>query len=750
MTKQYILIRAFVLMAGWGTLGFSQSDTTVLNQTEFRFPETHPGEVFLVKKVILSPKGSLPKAAAVNAEAAPSAPSSKSSALANRDLRGRFTQGGEYQKRMEQIRQRHGLPTLSASVQEPGRPFKVPKTFRMPEGSRFALASNSARIRNEKDLVAMERTEREAVRRKYGALSPEFSRQVEGMKEGEEMEVSIELAIEHPGYINGMKASLEEQKANARAWARAKTVLDRESLVRQYGLGRVEQEVPVPENKTSRILDVKASKAAILSLAHKSGILSIARKPKLETATIPGSDGTYFQEQVNSGYNPAGGMAFYEGPGVATMEFGLTQAFLNCLNSTDADKLPVNANLWTGSLSGASAHSDGMYHLLALGTPGHTARHHYATPTYRYTEIQDSIINYTIGTISTSIIVTRDAIDAADSRLVDNFAYVYPYPVVANAAGNDGHGYVPRNLTYNSLNVGNVQHYDLTQYRVDYQGWVSGIGVTEVPNSQSKNPTARYGSSNDWELPSLVAPGHTKDPYWGHRTPCVFADNALNQWDPGFGGTSLSAPVAAAMASNVQGALGGSSYLNPERSVLARAALLLTAQNVDSGYWDPANQDSRDGAGTVSGANAVNFALYAQSVSPYGLQSYVEAYSSGYYDSATIVPNVPMSFKYWVPANPPTGKHLRVVLTWTSSPAVTVSTDNELSDMGLLVYANDGWHSSDTWNSNVEIIDIPSGSVTPENEYTILAYPTTYRQAKGGPNLFYYAVAWTWVKDHAD
>jgi hypothetical protein len=125
MTKQYILIKAFVLMAGWGTLGFSQSDTTVLNQTEFRFPETHPGEVFLVKKVILSPKGSLPKSAAVEASPSPSSSPEKTSApLANRDLRGRFTQGGEYQKRMEQIRRKHGLPTLSASVQEAGRPSR--------------------------------------------------------------------------------------------------------------------------------------------------------------------------------------------------------------------------------------------------------------------------------------------------------------------------------------------------------------------------------------------------------------------------------------------------------------------------------------------------------------------------------------------------------------------------------------------------------------------------------------------------
>jgi hypothetical protein len=168
MTNQYILMRAVLVIVGWATMGYSQSDTLVLNQTEFRFPETYPGEVFLVKKVLISPNGSLNKSSGIevssNQAAAPSVKGR--TPLTNRDLRGRSVRDGEYQKRMAQIQQKHGLPTMSASVQGSAKPFKVPTAYHMPEGSRFALTSNSPRIQTGNDLAAIENAEREAVRRR--------------------------------------------------------------------------------------------------------------------------------------------------------------------------------------------------------------------------------------------------------------------------------------------------------------------------------------------------------------------------------------------------------------------------------------------------------------------------------------------------------------------------------------------------------------------------------------------------------
>jgi hypothetical protein len=750
MTKQYILIKAFVLMAGWGAVGFSQSDTTVLNQTEFRFPETHPGEVFLVKKVILSPKGSLPKSAAVEASPSPSASLEKTSApLANRDLRGRFTQGGEYQKRMEQIRRKHGLPTLSASVQEAGRPFKVPKNFRMPEGSRMAVTSNSPRIRSGQDLVALERAEREAVRRKYGALSPEFSRQVDAMKEGEEVEVSIELAIEHPGYINGMKATEQEMKANAQAWARAKPRVRGEDLVRQHGLRRLRPEQSI----NGRVLNVKASREQIRSLAHVPGVVSVGRtvKPGVATWSVPGNPWD-LKDLLNSAYNPAGSMEFSGYMNVATLEVGLRPEFFDSL---PMGLRPISKRLhnFVGWPAGSAPHSEATYLLLAQGTPD--SDHHHLAPNDTggwYWQAADSIINYEMTSISTSIIYPWRTPLVEDSRFVDNFAFVYPYPVFSFAAGNDGHDSVPYSLTYNSLIVGNVQHQNLSHYSVDFQGWDTILGIVTVPNSQSKNPAPRYGSTRDWEMPSLIAPGHTPHPGNGMCDPYLrIAGGYLNIYYCPGGGTSLSSPVTAALASNVRSAR-GTGYNMPNKPVEVRAMLLLTAENVDSGYWNPASQDSRDGAGTVSGSNAVQFAKNAQTTGIYPDWSSVEeGISSDYFDSAYFDQggSIERYYKYQVPQTIPSGKHLRAVLTWTSSPSLSTA-ENEISDLGLYVNNDNGWIGSDTWESNVEIVDVDNADLTPGQEYYIWVHPGTYRKSNGGPDQFYYTVAWTWVKDHAD
>lgn len=746
MTKQYILIKAFVLMAGWGTLGFSQSDTTVLNQTEFRFPETHPGEVFLVKKVVLSPKGSLQKTAAIEAATpATSTSSSKTTApLSNRDLRGRFAQGGEYQKRMEKIRRNHGLPTLSASVQEPGRPFKVPKNFRMPEGSKFAVASNSPRVRNSQDLVAMEKAERQAIRRKYGALSPEFSRQVDAMKDGEEMEVSIELAIEHPGYINGMKATEQEMKANAKAWARAKPVVRGEDMVRQHALKPAHQDNAV----SGRILNVKATKGKIRSLAHAAGVVSVSRVIQPKTASIPG-DPPLLDDLLASAYNPAGDMTFHGGMNAATLERGLRPAFVDSL---PVGLKPISHRLenFVGWDLDAAPHSEATYLLVAKGAPG-SDHHHlspYASGGY-FSEVDDSIVNYEMTSISTSYVGTWNSTTYPDSRFVDNFAYVYPYPVFSFAAGNEGHDSVPLAQTYNALIVGNVQHYDFSHYIVDYL-YDAGAGPVVVPNSRSKNPSARYGSSPDRELPSLIAPGHTPIPGFGICDEYILmAGGYLGKyWCPG-GGTSFSAPVTAALASNVRSARGG--YNIPGKALETRAALLVTAQNVDNDYWDPANQDSRDGAGTVSGSNAVYFAANAQLAEQYPANSPEDGIVTDYFDSAYFAQGgfLERYYTYHVPSTLPSGKHLRVVLTWTSSPSLTVA-ENEISDLGLYVNDDNGWIGSDTWESNLEIVDIDNANLSPGQDYYIWVHPGIYRKSNGGPDLFYYTLAWTWVKDHAD
>jgi hypothetical protein len=204
------------------------------------------------------------------------------------------------------------------------------------------------------------------------------------------------------------------------------------------------------------------------------------------------------------------------------------------------------------------------------------------------------------------------------------------------------------------------------------------------------------------------------------------------------------------MAANVLGVRNSGPM--PSRATETRAILLLTAENVDSGYWrSPSTQDSRDGAGTVSGANAVKFTREATDVYP-GDGPVVDGIGSGYLirdDFADQEAYNPRHYMYEVPAEIPEGKHLRFVLTWTASPGTNVN-ENRVPDVGLWVETGNTWFGSDTWNSNVEMVDIPDYAVGPGETYNLVVAPTIFRSASDGPQYFYYTVAWTWVKNHAD
>jgi hypothetical protein len=108
-------------------------------------------------------------------------------------------------------------------------------------------------------------------------------------------------------------------------------------------------------------------------------------------------------------------------------------------------------------------------------------------------------------------------------------------------------------------------------------------------------------------------------------------------------------------------------------------------------------------------------------------------------------------FYYAVPNPKPAGKHLRVVLTWDSNPIVGGGT-NALSDMDLIVQNDGGTQGSYSWDSNVEMVDVAASSVTAGSSYYIDVDPAINRIPASGSrtNFFYYAIAWAWVKDHAD
>jgi hypothetical protein len=178
-----------------------------------------------------------------------------------------------------------------------------------------------------------------------------------------------------------------------------------------------------------------------------------------------------------------------------------------------------------------------------------------------------------------------------------------------------------------------------------------------------------------------------------------------------------------------------------------RATLILTAQNVEGGDWTVGG-DERDGAGVVSGSEAIAFAQSHTSVSP-GNSAVEKGMTAGSMSAADFNGGN-KRFNFQVPNPKPSGKHLRAVLTWDSNPIVGGST-NALSDLDLVVQTNAGNQSSSSWDSNVEVVDVPAANLTTGGSYYIDVAPYANRIPASGSraNYFYYSLAWEWVKDHA-
>ena len=435
-----------------------------------------------------------------------------------------------------------------------------------------------------------------------------------------------------------------------------------------------------------------------------------------------------------SAFNP-GPVPSSSGYGVraATFETGLTSAFLSCIGVTPA--------AWDANISPIPYdpfHSNAAFRMLVSAAPSATFFHR-KSDFYSGANDQSYIINNAIQTVSMS--VARGALSPYHSAyseflVMDDFAYRYPYPVFVNPAGSSGYAYEVNWQCYNAISVGNVRHTNNSTYEM-------------ADCTHAKNPPPVYGScisgtdancAGDREMPYIVAPG----------IPSSGTDFAHTCVDLGGGGgtfgcgTSWSAPIANGLAADV---ISADSRLNgwPEK---VRATLILTAQNVDGGNWS-SNTDGRDGAGVVSGSAAVAFAQGHATVSPGNSATDKGMGAGSLYASDFSAGN--KRFYYLVPNPQPSGKHLRVVLTWDSNPIVG-GTTNALSDVDLVVQKNGGTQGSYSWDGNVEVVDLAASDVSAGGAYYIDVAPVINRIPTSGSrtNFFYYSIAWAWVKDHAD
>jgi hypothetical protein len=567
------------------------------------------------------------------------------------------------------------------------------------------------------DLVALENQELRIRRDQNGALGPKLAAIAGQMGSQQTVKVAIHLKYPPISYPDKTRHSQEELQASSIAAAGVQPVTNLATLGLRHGLLGM-------ENRGIGIAIAMVNKAQLSALKSDPDIASV--EIVLEEALLSPELTTLAPSAYNPGSVPSG-----SGSGVksATFELGLTSGFLSCIGVT-----PVS---WDANTTGENwniRHANATFRSMVTSAPS-ASFYHRRTDYYSGSGDISYLVDNGIQTVSMSVargLTTPFRSTHAEFLVMDDFAYRYPYPVFVNPAANAGYQYEVNWQGYNGISVGNVRHTNNSTYEM-------------ADCTQAKNPPPVYGScisgsgadcAGDREMPHLLVPGIP-------NTGSDFASSCLEGGGTVNCGTSWSAAVGNGMASNV---IAANSRMAgwPEK---VRAALILTAENVDGGDWY-ANTDGRDGAGVISGSEAVSFAQNHTSVSAGGAAAEKGMTAGSLYAADFTASN--KRFNYVVPNPKPSGKHLRVVLTWDSNPVVGGSS-NALSDLDLIVQTNSGTSGAYSWDNNVEVVDVAAASLTAGSSYYIDVDPAINRIPASGSrtNYTYYAIAWTWVKDEA-
>lgn len=595
----------------------------------------------------------------------------------------------------------------------PGKILKVQKQLD-PSTGRMELISNLPEISDISDLLQWEAAEESFRRRQRGSLDERLAGRLPNLGLLEKVRIAVRVKSAPFAYLDKTRHTEENLIANSLAALRVPPIVSPLSVLSRHGLlgGSL---------RGDDIAVVNAGKQALEGLRHDVEVAAVWEDRD------PGILAPSLATLASSGYNP-GPVPSGAGNAVraATFERGLTPSFLSCLGVS-----PASYDVF--GLTGAEIlkrHSLATFRTLVASAPSATFYHRWSL-TYNSTNDVSYIVNNAIQTVSMSLErggLTPFRATHSEFLTMDNMAYTYPYPVFANPTANSGYGYEVNWQCYNCLSVGNVRHTNESTFEM-------------ADCTQAKNPPPRYGPgcisgsgadcAGDREMPHIVAPGIPP-------TGSVFDMTCLEGSGTISCGTSYSAPVANGTAAAVIAA----DYRMPSWPEKVRAALILTAQNVDAGHWTVSG-DGRDGTGVISGADAVAFAAGHTTVSP-GNAACVNGMGAASFYASDFGSN--KRFNYLVPNPKPSGKHLRVVLTWDSNPNVGSGT-NDLSDLDLIVQKNGGSQASTSWDSNVEVVDIAAADLTAGSSYYIDISPYANRIPSGA--YFYYAIAWSWVKDHA-
>jgi hypothetical protein len=680
-------------------------------------------------------------------------------------------------------------------ISNPGDTIEIYKV--KDANGKLILRSNSSHVKNSNDLFNLECKEHDAKKKKYGALSDELIGKIPSLNEGDTITAMVCFKVQINGSrLDKTKSTMEEieEKAKSNPYKKI-SLIDKTDFISKHKL----KEKTLPDTVRDKALKnqpdltiVKITKNNLADLCFDENVVYVGEymdpKPIACNACFDGTN-TYqtppcFSSLANSAYNPASQMpadARGQNVNAATLEDGLRPFFVSCIQVSH-----LISYYQSGTDYGFS-HSEQTFRCLAYAAPQANLYHGCGNDYF-----QDYVTNFIstnmIRTISTSSVNNLTDLNPDHPWMlsVDRWAYNYPYPVICNGNGDDGYCAYAHWQCYNAINVGNVQHdqekyYVLPDSAIDITANCSSCSNSGICNGHctggienAANPPPRYGRQpnylvkqfncsacnpgvrGDRELPMLVAPGISPTKYLGATNPvqypscgvsrmsdpCIY-DNHHKYLACATSGTSYSAPILNGIAACV---ISANSKLRgwPE---MVRVVLLATAQNVDFENWSYLS-DGRDGAGVVSGADAVSFAKKFVLTNYTNQTAYTDAIANGSLyqaDDGSFI-----AFNVLIPGSIPVGKHLRIVLTWDSSPSTNNGVNN-LSDLDLEFSANNNLYKSYSYDSNVELLDIDNNQVTPGKTYTATIDCHTMRiPSYSDYPYIYYAIGWTWVKDHAD
>ena len=634
----------------------------------------------------------------------------------------------------------------------PNEPIEIQKVLDTTT-QQVVLVSKSPRVNSDRDLVTLEDQDLKALRARYGGLDDFLIEKFASLKDNDQLDVVITLNSAPMVFLDKTKYSETELKDHSRKLAALPPKIGVDAIAQKYA-------ITLNGKMSKRKFHCRITKKTLKSLMLDADVAQISEYVEQK----PLQANPAFTTLATSAYNPAASMpadARGQGVNAATYETGMTDDFRNCLGNLTAGQVDINPftishSMETFKCLWQTANAANWWHrnsttFDAAGDSTYILDHALQSLSLSYAK-SSCHIGCDCGTV-----YSLHPFTATNPEFIemDEWAYMWPYPVFSNPTANWGHEYESNWQGYNGISVGNVQHNNLNHYQQPVL--VRPVCQGSDGANQSRNPQNRYGgptfrvadaiypyASGDREMPYIVVPGYTPTSGIAMNDACLPPNSSLPR-TPLWAGTSYSAPTANGIAASVI----SSNYRMQGWPEKVRAAMMVTAENVTDGYWNAntGGLDGLDGAGVVSGASAVAFARNHTAISDghtnavqdgmAGSSIYASSWSSG----------STLNFKALVPNPKPSGKHLRAVLTWDSNP-VRTSGDNRLTDLDLDAYSP-GWIAgSHSWNGNVEMVDIPATSLTAGATVSLKISEVTNRMPANA--FLYYSIAWTWVKDHAD